>query len=348
MEEFEQFYQRFPATRYQGSKYKLTPWIRECLECLDFQSVLDVFGGTAAVSYLFKSMNKKVYYNDLLKFNALVGKALIENDEEKLSDAEVESLCEVQEGVEYTGFIQKTFSDIYYTEEENQWLDRVIPNILSLKNEYKKAIAFWALFQSCMIKRPYNLFHRKNLSVRTSNVKRSFGNKVTWDKPFDEHFRKFVKQANQAVFKNDHQHQAHCQDALELSVQADLVYIDPPYIPKKGSLTLYRDFYHFLEGMVDYDEWEGAIDYTSKHRRLSAMDSPWEDRERIFPAFQSLLAKFRASTLVLSYRSDGLPTIEELVSCLNDLGKKPLVREKPYQYALSNKRESKEVLIIAR
>ena len=348
MEGFELFYQRFPATRYQGSKYKLTPWMRECLEGLDFQSVLDVFGGTAAVSYLFKAMNKKVYYNDLLKFNAWVGKALIENDEEVLSKEEVEALFCVQDGVVYTGFIQKTFPEIYYTEEENQWLDQVIPNILSLKNEYKKAIAFWALFQSCMIKRPYNLFHRKNLSVRTSNVKRSFGNKVTWDKPFEEHFRKFVKQANGAVFKNDHQHQALCQDALEIEIATDLVYIDPPYIPKKGSLTLYRDFYHFLEGMVDYYDWEGAIDYTSKHRRLSSRTSPWEDRERIFPAFQSLLAKFRASTMVLSYRSDGLPTIEELTSFLNDLGKKTLVREMPYQYALSNKRDCKEVLIIAR
>ncbi len=49
----------------------------------------------------------------------------------------------------------------------------------------KKAMFLWALFQSCISKRPYNLFHRKNLYVRTADVKRNFGNKTTWDKPFE-------------------------------------------------------------------------------------------------------------------------------------------------------------------
>ena len=42
-----------------------------------------------------------------------------------------------------------------------------------MKNEKKQALAYFALFQSCIIKRPYNLFHRKNLYVRTKEMKRS-------------------------------------------------------------------------------------------------------------------------------------------------------------------------------
>lgn len=36
--------------------------------------------------------------------------------------------------------------------------------------------------------------------MRTSNVKRSFGNKKTWDTPFVDWFLKFVKEANHSIF----------------------------------------------------------------------------------------------------------------------------------------------------
>ena len=44
-----------------------------------FDSVLDAFGGTGAVSYRFKQENKAVTYNDILRFNSWFGLALIEN-----------------------------------------------------------------------------------------------------------------------------------------------------------------------------------------------------------------------------------------------------------------------------
>lgn len=36
----------------------------------------------------------------------------------------------------------------------------------------------------------------------------------------------------------------------------DLVYIDTPYISEKGSTVDYYGFYHFLEGLLIYDNWE--------------------------------------------------------------------------------------------
>jgi adenine-specific DNA-methyltransferase len=54
----------FPTTRYQGSKRKLLLWLYKHISPLNFKSVLDVFGGTACVSYLFKIMDKQVTYND--------------------------------------------------------------------------------------------------------------------------------------------------------------------------------------------------------------------------------------------------------------------------------------------
>jgi adenine-specific DNA methylase len=75
----------FPSTRYQGSKRKIILWIHDLLSTLEFDTALDLFGGTATVSYLLKMMGKAVTYNDCLRFNYLIGLALIENDEVMLA-----------------------------------------------------------------------------------------------------------------------------------------------------------------------------------------------------------------------------------------------------------------------
>ena len=35
-----------PSTRYQGSKRKILPWIYDCIKDVEFNTVLDVFGGS--------------------------------------------------------------------------------------------------------------------------------------------------------------------------------------------------------------------------------------------------------------------------------------------------------------
>ena len=184
----------------------------------------------------------------------------------------------------------------------------VVTNIDELiKNIYKKAIAYFALFQSCIIKRPYNLFHRKNLYIRTAKVKRSFGNKITWDTPFPVHFVRFVEQANESIFENRQKNKAFCSDAFDVSGEYDLIYIDTPYISSKGVGVDYLEFYHFLEGLVEYDKWEVLVDCGSKHRRIKHGKSIWNDKNKIYQAFDDLFKKFADSILVVSYRSDVIP-----------------------------------------
>jgi len=176
---------KFPSTRYQGSKAKLANWIWQQIADLDFRTCLDAFGGTGAVAYRLKQAGKQVTYNDLLSFNYYVGLALIENKRSRLSPEEVASLLRRRPGITYPHFIQDHFQDIYFTDEENAWLDQTITNIIrQLTDPYKFALAFFALCQACLIKRPFNLFHRKNLYMRFAEVERSFGNKTTWDKGF--------------------------------------------------------------------------------------------------------------------------------------------------------------------
>lgn len=337
----------FPSTRYQGSKVKLVDWIWEQIADLNFLTCLDAFGGTGAVSYRLKQAGKQVTYNDLLRFNYYIGLALIENKNIHLDPVELDWLLQRHPDITYLSFIQDNFHNIYFTDEENAWLDQTITNIYHLTSPYKFALAFFALCQACIIKRPYNLFHRKNLYIRLAEVDRSFGNKTTWDKPFEEWFGTFLSEANQAIFDNGQPNRTLNLDAIEVPGGYDLVYIDTPYISKRGVAVDYLDFYHFLEGLTMYDAWGQHIDHRSKHRRLKRRLSQWTDKKEIYTAFDRLFQRYQDSIMVVSYRSDGIPTESELVSLLKRYKKNVKVEHfGRYKYVLSTNSEAKEILLI--
>ena len=338
---------KFPSTRFQGSKAKLVDWIWDCIKHLEFDSALDAFGGTGSVAYRLKREGKRVVYNDVLRFNHLVGRALIENSGVRLSNDDLEWLLIKHAHLSYPNFIEDTFHDIYYTDEENRWLDSIVTNIRHLQDPYKQAIAYFALFQACMIKRPFNLFHRKNLYLRFQEVSRGFGNKASWDRKFDHHFRKFVAEANAAVFDNGRDCLALNSEPTKVTAKYDLVYIDTPYISAKGIGVDYLHFYHFLEGLSDYDNWQHRIDYRKKHRPLETVKSEWVDKKRIHAAFERLFEHYQDSTLVVSYRDNGVPSQREMFELLrrykNDVTE---LNTRSHKYVLSVY-DSNELLFVA-
>jgi adenine-specific DNA methylase len=129
----------------------------------------------------------------------------------------------------------------------------------------------------------------------------------------------------------------------------DLVYIDTPYINANGVGVDYHGFYHFLEGLVDYDRWATRIDWGSKHRRLTPQRGPWTDPSQIGAAFRTLFARFASSILVVSYRSDGTPTPQELEQQLREVKRHVTVHRYPgrKKYVLSTNGRAAEILLVA-
>ncbi len=348
-----------PSTRYQGSKRKLIPWIYENVKDIQFDSVLDLFGGSGVVCYMFKKMEKRVTYNDYLKFNCLIGKAIIENSSVRLSDEDIGFILGNSEA-DHGRFIYNTFRGIYYTDDENSWLDLVNHNIVDLCKkysgqilEYKKAVAYYALFQSCMVKRPFNLFHRNNLNIRTANVRRRFGNKTTWDTTFEIFFRRFVNEANSLVFSNGKRNVVKNEDAFLINeVIYDLIYIDPPYFSKDRSPIEcdYSRMYHFLEGIANYDIWDSLIDYKSLNLHFKENGYRWPEKNKVVDALEQLFSKLSKSIIVLSYKSPAIPNEEELIALMGKYKQNVQVHRLPYSYALrksnDNQSQNFELLII--
>jgi hypothetical protein len=66
-----------------------------------------------------------------------------------------------------------------------------------------------------------DVFAAPALYLRTAVVERSFGNKTTWDTPFEVHFHAFVREANRAVFNNQRNNRALNLDAFETPTGSD-------------------------------------------------------------------------------------------------------------------------------
>jgi len=346
-----------PTTRYQGSKRKILPWLYENFRRLEFKTVLDGFGGTGIVSYLFKLMGKKVTFNDILSSNYQVGIALIENNSVKISQSDLDFLLG-ENGFRYPSFIQDTFRDIYYLEEENKWLDMVTNNIEMLSEIYKgallkkkKALSYYVLFQACLCKRPFNLFHRNNLYIRTAKLDRSFGNKTTWERDFRSLFMRFSEEINNKIFSNRNRNKAICKDIVEIkNKNYDLVYLDPPYTrPDERSPKNYCQLYHFLEGLVKYGEWENMIDWSTPNRRLQKRNNRW-DENKTEGNLNILFKKFQDSIIVISYGEPGNPSINKIIELLNQYKANIATLKKPYSYRLNrnNGKDMNEVLIIGK
>jgi len=341
---------QYPSTRYSGSKRRLLDWIWEHVQDIRFQSVLDVFGGTGSVSLLFKRRGKQVLYNDLLKFNQIIGTAIIENDRVTVAEEDINAVLELsQEG--YPDFIQREFQGIFFLDEENAWLDKVVTNITKTEDRYKRSILMAGLFQACLAKRPFNLFHRANLYIRTTPVERTFGNKTTWERPFPELFRRYATEYNKAVFSNGQRNKViGGYDALSAPNGADLVYLDPPYFSVTASQgTNYLAFYHFLEGLAVYESWARRIDSSNgKLKRIADTREihHFTKRSEILVSFGKLLERFQDSIIVLSYQSDGIPSKDEILSLVSGIGKKVKIFEKSHRYVLSSNLK-KELLFVA-
>lgn len=336
-----------PATRYQGSKRRSADWILERLGDLEFHTVLDAFSGTGSVAYAFKRAGNAVTCNDVLAFNEQIGLALIENSAVRLTSDEIEAMFVPTMGYAYDDLIARTFEGVYFIAEENRWLDVVAQNLMKVTCRFRRALGLFALYQAALAKRPYNLFHRRNLTMRTKDVPRTFGNKTTWDRPFSIHFRRAAEQANAAVFDNGQRCRAMVGDVLDVDGTFDLVYLDPPYMGRKGVGVDYQHYYHFLEGLTDYSNWPPRIDRESPHKRMHRVPSPWTTRSEIHQAIRRVFERFSHSILAISYRSDGDPSIDELADMLRRVkGRVTCHTRSPASYALSKSRTTCEVLLV--
>ena len=297
-------FRKFPPTRFMGSKERIVSHIWEAVRDYSFHSVLDLFSGSGVVSYMFKSAGKQVHSNDYMSMCEIAAIALIENNSVTLTDVEVDEL--LTENLEADDFVQKTFSNLYFNDEDNRTIDNIRENLKRIRNRRKRAIALLALIRACMKKRPRGIFTfvgdryddgRKDLQL-------SIG----------EHFRDAVSLINSAVFDNGQKNTAGRADAMLVRRRPDLVYIDPPYYSPFSDNEYVRR-YHFVEGIAR--DWQNIqIQPHTKTKKFKSYPTPFSSSMGAKEALERLFKRFQNSIIMVSYSSNALPSREEMTTLM--------------------------------
>lgn len=315
---------KFPATRYMGSKQSLLKQIASATAPFEFESVLDLFSGTGVVGYMFKSLGKTVITNDYMTMNATLSSAIISNSSVKLTKKDIDILLSGEPNNE--GFVSKTFKNIYYTDEDNAFIDKVRENIKKLRGKTKQSLAMSALIRACTKKRPRGIFTYTGFRYNDGrkDLKMSF----------EEQFLSAIDILNNAVFDNGKDHKSFNQDSMKIRIKADLIYIDPPYYSPTSDNEYVRR-YHFVEGLAR--DWQNVqMQWETKTKKFKNYPTPFSTRNGAYDAFDKLFKKHKDSILVVSYSSNSFPTKDEMLGLLSKYKTDVEVISIDYKYCIGN------------
>ena len=317
-------------------------WLYSELEPIEFTSVLDAFGGTGSVSQLFRLMLKRVTYHDAFQFNLDVARTVL-SDTLALSPRSLTSYLDSIRPC--AGVVTRNFKNIFFLDHENLWIDGYMKGLNeSFLTGAQISLLRYLLYQSCLKKRPFNIFHRANLTLRTNDsVDRSFGNLKTWERPFQEHILSAYQELIPSRFTSKHEVSIISPgNASAIDGEYDLVYIDPPYVSQRESYNRddYWRRYHFLEGLSIYNTWETRMDSSSD---IKMMPTPahfvaWSRKDSFRERLFQFIDSHRKSIVVLSYVDNGYPSCSEIQSFLHESFVRVLVKYRNLNHALSRER----------
>jgi DNA adenine methylase len=320
----------YPPTRFMGSKRKLLQDIWKAASAFEFQSVADVFSGSGVVSYLFKANGKEVHANDYMAMAATFSRALIENNTATIDNDDFKTLTTTNSTSDR--FVQKTFGNLYFSNDDNSLIDTIRTN-LKLLDEPKRSIALSALIRACMKKRARGIF--TYTGVRYDDGRRDLQLGLL------DQFKDAIEVFNSAVFDNRRRNRSYSVNALDFpKTDVDLAYFDPPYYSPLSDNEYVRR-YHFVEGLAK--DWHGVeIQETTKTKKFKSYPTPFSTRNGAAKAFDRLFANFANSILLVSYSSNSLPTLEEMVSLLQKYKKHVEVVKINHRYSFGNHGHKKD------
>jgi DNA adenine methylase len=334
----------FPSTRFMGSKERLLGDLWEQIGRFQPASVLDLCSGSGVVGYMLKAQGCQVYSNDYMAMASTVAKALIANNDTILGIDEVEAILSATD--EGDAFVQRTYGGLYYDREDTAFIDRARTQIGKMSGT-KKELAKAALIRACIKKRPRGIFTYTGL--RYDDGRRDL--KLT----LEDQFRAAAEAINAAVFSNGRKHLVSRSDIATdpPKVDADLIYLDPPYFSPLSDNEYVRR-YHFVEALAC--DWDGVeIQTETKTKKIRNYPTPFRTEAGTSAAFEELAEFYREKPLIISYSSNALPKAEETLKLLRRHRAHAEVVEVDHVYSFGNqghlkngaKNRVKELIFVA-
>lgn len=315
---------RLPRVNYIGNKERLAPWIVDSFP-IKSGRVLDLFAGGSSISYEAKKRGFEVLSNDALYSSFVVNKALIENNEVRLSEKKVLKY-ELVGNSDFRESVRWLDNTLYYPVEVDE-LSKLVYHSLQMRG-YGKYI-LQALIRRAMIRKlPYsrmNIDWNNILKLRDETYSyEKYGRRRAYhNKPFIEHILTDLNSYNSAVFSNGGENKVYQLDAIKAIKKignVDLVYVDPPY---PGTMNNYEEFYGAYDRL--FGKQVHYTDITNSNNFLRYFEKLTE------------LASLNSKFLVMSLNNSSLHIFETMIDMFNFYGEVE-IKEKKHNYQISGKK----------
>jgi len=351
---------------YVGNKRRLLAKIIKAIDeaGIKYDSVLDLFCGSAFFSMAMKLLDKKVICNDILDFCYVNALTCVVNTKTSLTDEEKEYLINNKTQKKIPSYLLK-YKD-RFTENELKFIADFDYNRESLFSSFfsdgltwmKSSLANASLFNyimsHCFIGGRLNngqilakLEHR--LKDFPNNKKEMSFKSIKWIEP---------------IYPEDiNRHKVFLEDAIdllerkdELNIFPDLCYIDPPYGGQQSDYANMYDFFEkYLNNGIEYKNIED-IPVSFNKQTKETIRKEIEGKKRFINKknyskhFEKLInLTSYIPWIVISYNNSSWGSIEEIRKIVKKYRKNIIIKDFSFSYNYRNRRNrrGKEYLILA-
>ncbi len=269
--------------RYLGNKYKLTPFIRRIVEekCEGVHTVADIFAGTGSVASVFT--DKKLITNDNMYSNYICHVAWF--SPQTYSPEKLVSMIQEYNSmaVAEDNYMSLNFADTYFAEQDCKKIGFIREDIeIQFKegviNKRERALLITALL--------YAMDKIANTCGHYDAYRQGA--------KFERHLELAVPLPEQKLNPNNVLYNTDTNELMK-EIEADLVYIDPPYNSRQ-----YCDAYHLLENVAKWDKPE--VYGVARKMDRSSLKSDYCTKSAT-RAFEELIDSIQAKYILLSYNN---------------------------------------------
>ncbi|MCM1062258.1 MAG: Dam family site-specific DNA-(adenine-N6)-methyltransferase [Eubacterium sp.] len=269
--------------RYLGNKYKLLPFIKRIVDenCIGINTVADIFAGTGAVASAFT--DKKIITNDNMYSNYICHVAWFGSEE--FSQAKIVQYIQQYNSmnIDESNYMTDNFADTYFSRSDCSKIGYIREDIekeyVAHKiNERERALLITSLL------------YAMDKIANTCGHYDAYRQGVV----FDKHLELSVPIPEKHNNSNNICYNEDANDLVKY-IQADLVYIDPPYNSRQ-----YCDAYHLIENVA---RWEKPkVTGVARKMDRNALKSDY-CTQNATKAFEELIENISAKYILLSYNN---------------------------------------------
>lgn len=346
LKEPQQLVEKVQRLNYIGSKYQLLDWITETIQektgyDLKEKTLADLFSGTGIVAYHFRKLGSHIISNDAELFSSIITSAFTNSTYNDTCKETIKTLNEeVECGANTIGYITKNYSPHkacerkFFTEETAQKIDYVRQRLEDLKpslqiEDYHFLLASLLVSADAV----------SNVPAVYGCYLKNFKDKAL--KPFtlSPVHTSTIPSNNSATYNYDV-----LSDDLLRIINADVVYLDPPYNERQYSKN------YFPLNMIAKTPKDLEKEPTLKGKTGIPTDcfiSPFCKKGKVEEAFEKLFKNLKTKWIFLSYNSESLiprDKMEELMQKYGDVSivERDYKRFKSFEY--NDDKEIKEYL----